>query len=101
MNMRAFCLAKLFRQSAFQAQRGKLRGKFHDQYGIGKTAQCRGSVYTPGDEQKGQSRRQPQQESENIGAAPFGERGNILTVVTPSRLCSRATIQIGRASCRE
>ena len=81
MHMRPFGFAELRRQSAFEPERGKLRSKFDNQYRIGKPAQRIRAIDTSGDEQKRQTRSQPQQEPEDIGPPALGQRCNIFLVL--------------------
>ena len=71
---------QLFGQPAPQPHGGELRGKFDDQYGIGKTPEQLRPVHAPGDEQERQTRGKAQHETRDIGPPALGKRCDVTLV---------------------
>ena len=77
--MRLIRRRKLLSEPALKAERRELSRKFDNEDRIGKPPERLRALDAPGDEQKWQSRREPQQKAEEIGPPALGERSDVLT----------------------
>ena len=76
--MRLIGRRQLLREAALQSYRRQLRGELDDDDRISEATEQVRAVIAASDEQEGQPRREPQDETEEVGAAAFGQSGNVV-----------------------